>query len=180
MMHIRPAEAADLQACAMLDGSYQTEQIWQMERRLEEPELAAAFHLVTLPRRITVAYPPFELAHLVERWERQGGLGLWVAEWENQFLGFVDVTPLPEQRLGWINHLIVKRRYRRHGVGSGLLYQAMAWAREQGLERMLVVLQSKNHPAIQFCRRFGYQYGGYNEFYYGNQDIALFFGLDLR
>jgi hypothetical protein len=41
-------------------------------------------------------------------------------------------------------------------------------------------MQSKNYPAIAFCKKQGMAYCGYSDRYYANQDIALFFGLHLR
>jgi RimJ/RimL family protein N-acetyltransferase len=36
-------------------------------------------------------------------------------------------------------------------------------------------LQSKNLPAIRLAQKFGYEFCGYNDQYYINQDVALFF-----
>jgi hypothetical protein len=37
-------------------------------------------------------------------------------------------------------------------------------------------MQTKNYPAIQFARAQGFVFCGFNDHYYMNQDIALFFG----
>jgi len=43
----------------------------------------------------------------------------------------------------------------------------------------MAILQSKNHPAISFFQRHGFKFCGYNERYYRNQDIGLYFGRGL-
>ena len=53
-------------------------------------------------------------------------------------------------------------------------------AAEHGLDRLLFVIQSKNYPAMQFCRKLGFEFCGFNELHFSNRDIALFFGHDLR
>jgi ribosomal protein S18 acetylase RimI-like enzyme len=40
--------------------------------------------------------------------------------------------------------------------------------------------QTKNHPAICFYRKHGFVFCGFNDRYYTNQDIALFFAQNLR
>jgi RimJ/RimL family protein N-acetyltransferase len=41
-------------------------------------------------------------------------------------------------------------------------------------------MQSKNHPAIQLAHKLGFEFCGYNDHYFSNQDIALFFSRPLR
>jgi len=39
----------------------------------------------------------------------------------------------------------------------------------------MTVVQSKNYPAIQFLTRHGFRFCGYNEQFYRNRDIGLYF-----
>jgi GNAT superfamily N-acetyltransferase len=66
------------------------------------------------------------------------------------------------------------------GVGSVLLAAALQWARANGLLRVVLETQSKNYPAICFAQKHGLVYCGYNDRYYPNQDVALFFGANLK
>ena len=176
-MRIRPAELADLNACILLDGSYQTDRVWQMEQREQDGEIIVSFREVALPRMMTVAYPTVDAA-LVSHWER--GDCVLVAELDNEVLGFWDMSVHPDQNLGWVHHLVVARAYRRRGIGSALLRHGARWAWANGLERIMIVVQSKNYPGIRFCQKFGFEFCGFNDRYFGNQDIALWFGHDLR
>ena len=40
---------------------------------------------------------------------------------------------------------------------------------------MMLALQSKNDPAIEFCTQLGLGFCGYSDRYFANRDIALFF-----
>ena len=79
-----------------------------------------------------------------------------------------------------ITNFAVERSMRRRGIATAMLVTAREWASRAGLNRLIIVTQSRNYPAICFCRRNGYIYCGYNDSYYSNQDIALFFSMKLR
>jgi GNAT superfamily N-acetyltransferase len=79
------------------------------------------------------------------------------------------------QGTGWISHLVVDRPYRRRGIGTAMLRASRLWARKRGLRRLMIALQTKNYPAICFCERNGMSFCGFNDRYYANRDIALFF-----
>jgi ribosomal protein S18 acetylase RimI-like enzyme len=177
-MIIRPADISDLNACIALDPSFQTDHVWQMEEREEGGAIMVAFRTARLPRTMHVAYPR-DCANLVEDWE-QGGCVL-VAEGEDgEILGFLSMMPQGWHGTCRIHHLVVDCRCRRQGVGSALLSAAAQWARERGLVRLTAEAQTKNHPAICFYQKHGLTFCGFNDRYYANQDIALFFALSLR
>jgi RimJ/RimL family protein N-acetyltransferase len=55
-----------------------------------------------------------------------------------------------------------------------------AWALQRGARRIVLEMQSKNHPYIRLAQKFGYEFCGYNDQYYPTQDVALFFGRALK
>ena len=57
---------------------------------------------------------------------------------------------------------------------------AQSWAVERKDYRALFEMPSKNNPAIKLAQKLGYEFCGYNEQYYGTQDIALFFWRSIR
>jgi GNAT superfamily N-acetyltransferase len=75
---------------------------------------------------------------------------------------------------------VVQRRYRRTGVGSQLVSAALRWARERTLKQLIVEVQTKNHPAIEFLNKLGFSFCGFNDQHYLNRDIALFFSRAVR
>jgi len=176
-MIVRLATLADLNACLELDHSSVTDHVWQMKVQETDTRVGVTFDTVRLPRRMAAAYPR-NLEQLVEDWQR--GEGFLTAEIDGEVQGYVDVLAQPWQRLGWIANLAVDRSFRRRGIGTALMRHARQWAREQGLQMLLAEATTKNYPALCFYQKLGFQFCGFNDHYYTNQDIALFFVQTLR
>lgn len=176
-MQIHPAELIDLNLCYQLNMSYTTDYVWQMQTRENGRTIDVRFDTVRLPRPMRVDYPrsPDELAL---HWQ-QDGCFLVAQQGDNEVLGFLDAWPRPWQNLLWVSNLVIDQTYRRQGVGSRLLKAARRWARERELAQLMLEVQTKNHPAISFAQKHGFQFCGYNERYYPNGDIALFFSLSV-
>lgn len=174
---VRPATSTDLPALTALDHGYTTEYVWQMESREEDGQTSVNFRRVRLPRSMRVLFPR-DPKRLASDWTRQAQI--LAAEQAGQLRGYLALSLGPAPGAGWVADFAVERRHRRQGVGTALLAAAVKWARENGLRRLVVETQSKNFPAISFCQKNGLVFCGYNDRYYANQDIALFFGLNLR
>lgn len=172
-MIIRPGGLRDINECVAIDTSYATEYVWQV-RTEEKPyeEILITLQTIKLPRALR-ARPPRDSGYLVEDWE--GGGCFLVAEDEGELRGYLSMTVQGWPAVGWIKDLAVTERYRRQGIGSGLVRAALRWARERGLSSVLLETQTKNYPAICFCRKHGFVFSGLNDHYYPNQDIAVFF-----
>jgi GNAT superfamily N-acetyltransferase len=94
-------------------------------------------------------------------------------------VGYVNIREERAQESAWVADLAVDRGVRMQGIGTALLRAARQWALERNLRRLIVETQTKNHPAISFLQKRGLVFSGYNDLYYPNQDIALFFGQSL-
>ena len=176
-MQLQPAELADLNVCYQMDMSYTTDYVWQMQTRDDERTIDIRFDTVRLPRAMRVAYPrsPDEL---MQHWQDDGCF-IVIRDMEAAIIGFLDAQPRPWQNTLWISNLIVDRHYRRRGFGSTLLKSAARWAEAHDLGQLMIEVQTKNHPAISFAQKHGFQFCGYNECYYPNGDIALFFSHSI-
>ena len=171
-MIIRKGDLKDLNASVLIETSYTSDYVWQI-RTEERPyeEIAVNFQTVRLPRSVR-ARPPRDTDCLVEDWQR--GECFLVAEEEGEIRGYVNMTVQLWQATGWINDMAVLSKHRRQGIGSELLRHALRWAREQGLRSVLLETQTKNHPAICFCRKHGFAFCGFRE--PREQDPTLFWG----
>lgn len=176
-MIVRPATLADLNACLVLDHAGQTGHVWQMKVQETESQVGVTFHTVRLPRRMRVEYPR-NLEQLVEDWQR--GEGFLVAEVDGEVRGYVDLLVQPWQHMGWVANLAVDRGYRRRGIGTLLMHHAHQWSLELGLRSLLAEATTKNYPALCFYQKLGFRFCGFNDHYYTNQDITLFFVRMLR
>ncbi len=184
-MLTRSARLEDLDACLKLDPSYVTDRVWQMNVHEAGEGVTASFSAVRLPRPIHVAYPRDPVT-LRANWHYQDcfqvALDGSAREGENppNIIGYVTMSARDWHQTGWIADLVVAPEHRRQGVGTALLRAASRWAREQGLSRLMIEVQTKNYPGICFVQRRGFSFCGYNDRYYTNRDIALFFGLNAR
>jgi len=178
---IRPAGLDDLNLCLALDPSYSTESVWQMDLHSEDGQRAMTFRTVRLPRSMHVAYPR-DRDQLVASWKRCDGflVALQPETLTEGIIGYVALTTHAAEGATWVSDLVVEREHRRRGVGTALLNAAVAWAKSRGLRQALVEVQTKNHPAICFCEKLGFAFCGFNDRYYANQDIAVFFARSLR
>ena len=173
-MQVYPAELADLNPCHELNGSYTTDYVWQMQTHQTGHRADIRFDIIRLPRPMQVTYPRSS-DELFEHWQQEEGCFLVVRNLRDEVVGFIDGQPYPWQDLLWISNLVIEPAYRRQGYGTTLLQAARRWALANELHKLMLEVQTKNHPAISLAQKLGFQFCGYNERYYANKDIALFF-----
>jgi GNAT superfamily N-acetyltransferase len=178
-IQVRSATQEELPLLAAFDAGYSTDYVWQMDLRDESSagQIAVTFRPVRLPRPMRVNLPR-ESERLVAAWNHPACF--LVAEQDGQRHGYLNLVLAPAPETGWVADLVVERRFRRSGVGSVLLAAAAQWARGNRLKRLIMEMQSKNYPAISFAQKQGMTFCGYNDRYYANQDVALFFGMNLK
>ena len=98
-IRLRPGTGADAAACVLIDSTYSTNQIWQLDSRQDGDDLRIAFRYVKLPRDLTLIaphHPPALAGGLL----RRGVLWLVAEEIE------VGGTP-PSRRPAW-SHAVRK------------------------------------------------------------------------
>jgi ribosomal protein S18 acetylase RimI-like enzyme len=174
---IRAAREEDIAACLQLDLSYETEYVWQMDIRDDAGAIAVSLRTVRLPRPMRVIYPR-DINVLTIALQKQDCF--LVAETVGVVRGYLTMRIDPGSGSAWINDIAIGRSWRRQGFGSGLFAEAYNRAREQHTRRLTVETQTKNYPGIGFCQKHGLAFCGFNDRYYPNHDIALFFGQTVR
>jgi len=176
-IQIRPTVANDLSRLMGIDHSISSEAVWQLELRRETGQVTAAFREVRLPRSIAVAYPhnPFALA---DDWARKSMM--YTALIGQEPVGYIGLLERGTASVVYVTDLAVNVAHRREGVAFTLLEAAQAWAEGRSHRRIILEMQSKNLAGIRLAQKFGYEFCGYNDHYYLNQDVALFFGKALK
>ncbi|MBN1286725.1 MAG: GNAT family N-acetyltransferase [Anaerolineae bacterium] len=170
---VRDAIETDLAACLVIDRAYLTEHVWQMEMQTDDERVAVIFRAVRLPRPMrVVSTPDIDLLHSLDC--------LLVAAEGETMLGYLGMRADAARAHGWVVDLVVTPARRRQGIGGALLKAAFVWSREHGLGHITVETQTKNFPGICFCQKYGLAFCGFNDKYYPNQDIALFFDQRVR
>jgi ribosomal protein S18 acetylase RimI-like enzyme len=182
---VRPAELEDVRTCLDLDNSYLTEHVWQMEVQEKKGMVAVTFRTMRLPRPVHVQYPRGREALLTD-WHHRDCFLVASAQSSAQghepppIWGYLTMAAHDWHQTGWVADLVVAPEQRRRGIAAQLLQAGKEWAHRAGLRRLVIEAQTKNYPALRFLERHGFSFCGYNDRYYANQDIALFFALDLR
>lgn len=172
-IEIRPAVEADIPEMIKFDHSFTSDHVWQMEYRLEDGQTGAFFREMRLPRAVRVDYPrPPGL--LADDWKQRSGL--LVAVLNGQAVGYAGLSQGSIPYTTWMTDLVVNNRVRRQGIGSALVLAALDWMTSRpGSQRLILEMQPKNRPAIQFAQKLGFDFCGFIDHYYPNQDAALLF-----
>jgi len=178
---IRAATPDDLSACLAFDLSYETDYVWQLDVRGDESgAIAIGLRTARLPRLMRVTYPRTEnLLSAALGWESAAGAFL-VAEKGGALRGYAILRFVRERGAAQIAELGVDAAARRQKIGTALLNAAYAQAQLHRLCHLWIEVQTKNYPAICFAQRNGLVFCGYNDLYFANGDIALFFGQTVR
>ncbi len=176
-IEIRPALATDIHTLVNLEHNYSSDYVWQMDYRQDDSEINISFREVRLPRTAQVNYPK-DYKNLTNTWTQQDGL--LVAEIEDDIIGYVSLNQNKTLGTTWVSDLAVRRSHRRQGIGSALVIASQEWAKQNESRRLILEMQPKNFPAIQLARKLGFELCGYNDHYFPNHDIALFFSKWLR
>lgn len=174
-VQIRPAVSTDLPRLMAMDHTCKSEYVWQLDLRREPDQISTILREVRLPRPISVDYPrnPFALA---DEWQFKSAVLVAI---DAEALGYAVVTEQSRGTVAWVTDLVVTPERRRSGVGSALLTSVEDWAIQRGSRMLIFEAQAKNQPAIRMAQKFGLEYCGYNDHYYANHDVALFFGRSL-
>jgi GNAT superfamily N-acetyltransferase len=174
---IRPTVANDLSRLMGFDHSITSESVWQLELRREPGQVNASFREVRLPRSVKIEYPhnPFALA---DDWVRRSMM--YTGLMGQDPVGYISLLERGSASVVWVTDLVVNVAQRRKGVASALLMAAQDWASNRSHRRLILETQSKNLPAVRLAQKFGYEFCGYNDHYYINQDVALFFAKALK
>ena len=174
---IRPAIRSDLPYLVAVEHGYQSQYVWQMDRLIEDGQVAINFRQTRLPRPMRVETGPTPLLN-EENWSRYQAL--LIAMIEQVPVGYIGLSDQLVPKTIWVTDCAVREAHRRKGVGTTLMLAAQEWGMEHGFRRVMVEMESKNYPAIQMARKLGYEFCGYNDHYYTNQEIILFFSRSLR
>jgi len=172
-IEVRPAIASDIPNLILLDHNYITNYVWQMVFQSEREEgRSISFRRVRLPRSIRVEYPR-SIQSLATDWTQRSGI--LVAVLNKRPVGYISLMLGRLPKTTWITDLAVAKQWRRQGIGSVLVLASLEWAENSGCRYLMLELQPKNYPTIQMAQKLGFEFCGYNDLYYQNHEIGIFF-----
>jgi ribosomal protein S18 acetylase RimI-like enzyme len=176
-IQIRPAISTDIPTLMAIDHSYSSDYAWQMEIQADEGHVAVSFREIHLPRSVRVEYPR-STQTMADDWTRRSGL--LVAVLDEEVVGYISLELHIAPLTAWATDLVVTRRQRRQGIGSTLALTGLEWAEQHDCRRFVLEMQPKNYPAIHMAQKLGFDFSGYNDRFYANHDIGLFYSKPLR
>lgn len=176
-IEIRPAVSADIVELMSIDHSCKSNYVWQMDRAIGDGQFVISFREIRLPRPTQVVYPR-QVDLLENEWHQAPGL--LVASHNGIQIGYIRIMEVLEIRSAVIKDLVVENSIRRQGVGTALVLAAQNWAIQRANRRLTMEIPPKSYPAIKLAFKLGFEFSGYNDSYYPNKDIALFFSKYLK
>lgn len=174
---IRPAISSDIPLLMNIDHGCQTTHVWQMDWNNEPGQIAVAFREIRLPRVVRLEYPRV-VSSMPDTWTEKN-LFL-VASMGETLVGYLTLQEDLDSKTAHVIDLVVTEKLRRQGVASGLLLASQEWCRQRKLKRLMIAVQAKNHAGINLTRKLGFDFCGFNDQYFQNHDIAIFFTLILK
>ncbi len=128
--------------------------------------------------------PPLDRDELIERRKAtvdDPRFGVWVAEVDGSIVGeLVLQRSRGRADLG----MEIASAWRGRGVGAALVHAGLAWAREQGLDKVALQVWPHNERALKLYEKFGFAREGYHPRHYrrksGEAWDIISMGLVLR
>lgn len=176
-IQIRPCVATDLIRLMGIDHSVISESVWQLELRKDAGQVSTTFREVRLPRAIQVQYPHDHFS-LADDWVNRSMMFTAVAN--NSPVGYISLLERGKASTVWVLDLAIDVQIRRRGVATALLTAGLNWTESRAHRRLILEMQSKNIAAIRLAQKSGFEFCGYNDQYYLNKDVALFFAKVLK
>ncbi len=97
---------------------------------------------------------------------------------ENEIIGFAGIWMSPVDCQ--ITNIVVKKIYRKQGIGSLLLGRLIEIARETDFEILGLEVNEKNISAIKLYEKYGFKKVGIRKRYYNNVDDAILMDLKIK
>jgi len=177
-IEIRPTLAEDIPFLVKIDHNYISDHVWQIEQENSNPEIKALVHFrqVRLPRSVKIEYPKSQ-EDLLKDWNSRSDI--LVARYQQKCVGYISLSLEKLPGSTWVTDLVVDELFRRKGIGTALVLSALDWAFQYETSSLVLEMQPKNFPAIQFAFKLGFELNGFYNHYYANNDLGLFFRKSL-
>lgn len=174
---IRTVVSPDFSILSSFKHSIETKTVWQMDQESAEGNVTISFRELKLPRLMKLSYPR-SAQSLFDRWKDLSIILVGCVD--NVPVGYISSSSIQTTSNVWIKDVVVHERWRRQGIAISLIKAIAVWGEERGLKRMTLEMSSKNYPAICLAKKIGFEFCGYNDYYYENNDIAIFFARLIR
>ena len=117
--------------------------------------------------------PRFSVDRFV-KFSKRKGLKLFVAELENERVGFLMLTLGAIGEPSQIHFVGVKKEIRGKGIGRKLIEKALETAKKANKDKVKLFTRPWNVPMVRICRCLGFVKEAYFEKEYFSEDLILF------
>jgi RimJ/RimL family protein N-acetyltransferase len=173
-MEIRPVQSADVPGLSEIDGTVESSEYLHVERTAEG--LSVTWKLTERPLREKRTQrnrlggdTEFVLKQVAAG--ADDGLAL-LAEHEGQKVGLLLAQPQPQYGTLRVVDLRVDFDFRREGLGTALLYQAINHARDLELRAVTAETRTDNIPAARLLAKCGFDLAGVDTQRHSNHDLV--------
>ena len=177
-MEIRPVQPADLADLAEIDATVESTAYLHLERTsdAEAPGIAVTWRLAERPLREKRVTPnrldddtQFVLKQVASGADE--GLAL-LAEHEGQKVALMLAQPQPQYGTLRVIDVRVDYDFRREGLATAMLYQAINRARELELRAVTAETRTDNVPAAKLLSKLGFDLAGLDAQRHTNHDLV--------
>jgi ribosomal protein S18 acetylase RimI-like enzyme len=168
--------AADAPALRVLDASYETSRVYRLDRDGLSATLSAVAVAPSFQKTYPLAAQLDELASC--DWAQ-------VAVDHDRLVGVAALRMVAWNRRAELCLLYVDTAVRQRGIGRALVTAAARAGRRMGARALWVETQTTNAAAVDFYRRLGFTWCGFDASLYDPaqvvaDEIALFFSVGLQ
>jgi ribosomal protein S18 acetylase RimI-like enzyme len=103
-----------------------------------------------------------------------------VAVYDEKPVGYIKLLSQEKSGVARVSDLVVSSPIRRQGIASGLIVASMDLSTNRGFHTLVLEIQSKNNPGIKLASKMGFNFCGFQDHYFPNQELALFFSRFTR
>ncbi len=171
------ATMADYPLLKRINLDFDSNYVWQSQMNDDVNEYSITLKNVKLPKTIHV---PFQ-ANDENNLEMTIKLNeIILIRTDRQEIGFIRIEQDELAHRIILRNGGLKPEYRRQGIGTIMLGQIEEIARQNNITQILCIIQAKNDSAIRFLTAKGFRLSGFEEFYFPNMEIALFFSKNIH
>ena len=173
-LQIRAISLENLSQINQCDNSFSVEHKYRIQARDDE-----IFCTLVPAQHFYKRYPPEELdyANYIDNPEKT----VFFAYIDEELAGQIIL------RKNWNGHayiedIAVEVRFRRRGIGTLLMGQAVEWAKSNRLPGIMLETSNVNVPACRFYEQYGFKLGGFDRYLYQavipeTEEVALYWYL---
>jgi len=173
-MTIRPLVLADLGLLAEIDATIEATATLRVERCGEALDSSWRLALHPLADKMIQSNPLDEEIAFTLKQVASGideGMAV-VVEHDGRIIAMLLAQPRPANGTMQLLDVRVDYDYRKQGLGSALLYQAIQFARDAGYRAISAATLASNYPAAQFLLKAGFEAAGLDTHRVNNQSRA--------